>query len=62
MILLQVVIIVMMMANKQNSIIDWDALDVYWTEMYEEDYGHFFYNSHVLLDSTETRVLTAVEA
>lgn len=27
-----------------NTNMDWNALDKYWVEQYEDDYGNLFYN------------------
>lgn len=58
--MLSQVVIIMIMKAKIGTEIDWDALDMCWADMYEDDYGHFSDHSQ-FIHGTRIQGLSSAE-
>jgi len=57
-----VVIIIMSIRKKVTKEIDWNALDKWWGDRYEEEYGHYFSDRSYIDITTPSPVIAAFEA
>ncbi len=53
--------IIMSIIEDSGKGIDWNALDRYWAQRYEEEYGHYFSDLSYVDTTTQLHNLTTFE-
>ncbi len=56
-----IVIIMMSIKKDSGNGIDWNTLDRYWEQRYEEEYGHYFSNVSYTVTPIQLPDMTGIE-